>query len=221
MSKFLFFLATLFMTTSLFAQLKVDKWNISGEISLPSGRANPAFRNYLNGLVNIHPRLAYKPLKNWYVALGPRYMYYTIAEFKVPQKINGGMHQFGGDIEWGWSKWQSPNFGIEFGVKVGVSQQVFVTDLTRISGIQKVTSMYTEPAFAIILLADEAIAYRWTLGYLISGYDLKPWQLGFNTMGGYTAADLNKPCQSLMVGFGITYYLGNTRSDVYIDDNFE
>lgn len=210
--------ALCFFTLFAHGQLSKDVWSITGELSLPSGRSNPAFRNYLNGLINVHPKIAYKPVEHWYVALGPKYMYYTISEYKVPQKINGGMHVVGGDLEVGWTKWQGPHFGIEFGVKTGVVSQLFVTDITRETGIQRVNCIYTEPTLSLILLADEAVAYRWIVGYNISGYHFKPYHLGFDTMDGYTDSDLNKPAQSLLVGFGMTYYFGNKRSDVFIDD---
>jgi hypothetical protein len=213
------------LVTSLtaFSQIGNDKLNVTMELTLPSGRANPAFRAYMNGLVNVQPKLQYKFAKDWFVAFGPKYSYFTISEFKIPDpyKTRGGAHTYGGFVEAGWAKWQSPRFGIEFGVKTGVAQTAFVTGLTRESGIQYVTAMYVEPTFSLVLAADEAVAYRWIVGYNISGYNFQPYHIGLGTMGGYSSDDLNTMTQSLIVGFGMSYYFKNQRSDVFIDTGLE
>jgi hypothetical protein len=203
------------------AQIGNDKLNVTMELTLPSGRANPAFRAYLNGLVNVQPKLQYKFAKNWFIAGGPKYSYATVSEFKVPQKTNGGAHTYGGFMEVGWAKWQSRYFGIEFGVKMGAAQTVFITDLTRATGIQRITAPYVEPTFSLVLAADEAVAYRWIVGYNISGYKFKPYQLGMTTNGGFDDSDLNSFSQSIVVGFGMSYYFHNQRSNVFIDNGNE
>jgi hypothetical protein len=202
--------------TTIFSQIGDDKLNVTMELTLPSGRANPAFRAYLNGLVNAQPKLQYKFAKDFFVAAGGKYSYYTISEFKVPKKTNGGAHTYGGFIEVGYQKWQTERFGIEFGVKAGVAQSVFVTGLTRETGIQWVTAGYLEPTFSLILASDEAVAYRWIVGYNISGYAFQPYHVGMPTMGGYKPEDLSSPAQSLLVGFGMSYYFGNERTDTDI-----
>lgn len=199
-------------------QIGNDKLNITMELTLPSGRANAPYRAYLNGLINAQPKVQYKFAKQWFAAAGPKYSYYTISEFKVPQKTNGGAHTYGGFVELGWQSWQTPRLAIEIGVKTGVAQTSFVTGLTRQTGIQRVTSMYVEPTFSLVLASDEAVAYRWIVGYTMSGYDFKPYMIGLQTNGGYTQSDFNTFTQSLIVGFGMSYYFHNQRADPYIDE---
>lgn len=199
-------------------QIGNDKLNVTMELTLPSGRANAPYRAYLNGLINVQPKLQYKFAKQWFAAVGPKYSYYTISEFKVPTKTTGGAHTYGGFVELGWQSWQTPRLALEFGVKTGVAQTAFVTGLTRQTGIQHVTSMYVEPTFSLVLASDEAIAYRWIVGYNISGYGFKPYMIGLQTNGGYTQSDFNKLSQSLIVGFGMSYYFHNQRADPYIDE---
>lgn len=197
-----------------------DRLNVTMELCLPSGRANPAFRSYLNGLVNVQPKVQYKVLTNWYVAAGPKYSYYTVSEFKVPKKTNGGAHTYGAFLEAGWQKWQTERFALEIGVKGGVAMTDFVTGLTREAGTpQRVTAMYVEPTLSLILASDEAVAYRWIIGYNISGYDFKPYHIGQVSDGGYKPEDLNKPSQSLLVGFGMSWFFGNQRADPFIEEH--
>lgn len=201
------------------AQIGNDKLNITMELTLPSGRANAPYRAYLNGLVNVQPKLQWKFAQDWFGAFGPKYSYYTVSEFKVPEKMNGGAHTYGAFVELGWHKWQNERLAIEIGCKTGLAQTAFVTTLTREIGIQRVTAMYVEPTFSLILASDEAIAYRWIMGYNISGYDFKPYHLGLQTNGGYKIEDFNKPSQSFIIGFGMSYYFGNKRSDPFLDEN--
>jgi len=193
--------------------IRNDKLHVTLEAALPSGRANPAYRQYLNGLITFQPKLQYKFAESWYVAGGARYSYATVSEFKVPVKTRGGEHVVGGFLEAGWCSWQSERFGLEFGIKGGLAQHYFITDLTRETGIEKLTALYIQPTFSFILASDEAVAYRWIVGYCIDGYDFKPFHLGMETNGGFTSDDLNKPSQALLVGFAFSWYFGNERSE--------
>jgi len=195
-----------------YSQIGNDKLNVTIEAALPSGRANAAYRNYLNGLVSVQPKLQYKFAKAWYGAVGLRYSYYTVSEYKVPKKTNGGENTFGGYVEAGWNKWVGERIGLEIGVKTGVSQHIFTTGLTKETGIQYVTAMFVQPTISFILASDEAVAYRWIIGYNIDGYDFKPYHIGQTSNGGYQPADFNKPSQSFLVGFAFSYYFGNPRS---------
>lgn len=209
----------LFAGKPAYSQLGKDTWGITGELMLPSGLASKPFRAYLNGLVNVHPKIVYKPLKNWYVAAGPKYMYYTVSEFKLPVKTRGGMHAFGGGVEFGYMKWIGEQFAFEVGVKGGGMQHVFQTGL--LENPKKLLAAYVEPAFTFIIAADEAVSYRWTLGYNFMGFQLMPDHLGLNTNGGYTMEEYEVGAQSLVIGFGMTYYFGNQRSNTFIDDGDE
>lgn len=209
-------LLLLLVGNSAYSQIEDDKLNVTMELTLPSGRANPAYKAYLNGLVNVQPKFQYKFAKNFFVAAGPKYSYYTISEFKVPVKMNGGAHTYGGFIETGMHRWSTERLALELSCKVGVAQTAFVTDLTRETGIQRVTAMYVEPTFSFVLASDEAVAYRWILGYNFSGYNFQSYHVGLETNGGYTPEDFDQLTQSIIVGFGMSYYFGNERTDLEI-----
>jgi hypothetical protein len=231
------FLVVLFILSSVSysnAQIENDKWSITGELMLPAGMGNKMFKNYLNGLVYAHPKIQYKPFKHWYVAFGPKYMYYKVNQFRIPfepgvsndsvsnhQKVysmTGGMHVLGGDIELGWTSWVGPRLGLEFGVRGGIAQHWFMTSGTRKYGKQEVVAAYIEPLVSIILASDEAVAYRWIVGYNFTGYQFTGTRVGSTSSGGYTEKDLRAPTQSIFVGFAISLYFNNQRSDVFLDE---
>lgn len=236
MKKIAVLVVVLISTFSSRAQnlIENDKWNITGEISLPMGMANKMFRNYLNGLVNVQPRIQYKPFKHWYIAAGPRYTYYKVNEYKIPfepgvsdnQVVNnkkvlsmrGGMHVLGGNVELGWTSWVAPRLGVELGVRLGVANHQFITTGTKNYGSQQVTAGYVEPAFSMVLASDEAVAYRWIVSYNFAGYRFNGNRIGSTTSGGYSEADLRAPTQTLTIGFAMSLYFNNKRSDVFLDE---
>ncbi|HRP53093.1 MAG TPA: hypothetical protein PLI97_06250 [Fluviicola sp.] len=217
------------------AQIQNDKWNITGELMLPAGMANKMFRNYLNGLIYAHPKIQYKPIKHLYIAFGPKYMYYKTNPYKIPfepgvsndsvsnhkkvYSMLGGMHVLGGDVEVGWTSWVGPRFGIELGVRAGVAHHWFTTSGTKKYGKQEVTAVYVEPLLSLVLASDEAVAYRWVVGYNFTGYKFNGNRIGSTSSGGYKPEDLKAPTQSLFVGFAISFYFNNQRSDVFLDEN--
>jgi hypothetical protein len=198
--------------------IEQNKFFVTLEAALPSARSNAPYRQYLNGLISFQPKLQYKFAGDLYGAVGLRYQYSTISEFKVPEKMTGGEHVVGGYLEAGWSSWQTERFGVELGVKAGMGTHLFITDSTRITGQQNVNAFYLQPTLSLILASDEAVAYRWIIGYGIDYFNFQPSNLGIDTQGGFSDADLKKNSQSIIVGFAFSWYFGNKRSDEYIND---
>lgn len=235
--KYLFLVLLFILSKNSFSQIGNDKWNITGELMLPASMGNKMFRSYMSGLVYAHPKIQYKPLKQMYIAFGPKYMFYRVNEFRVPfepnvsndsvfdhQKVysmRGGMHVLGGDVEVGWTNWLAPRFALEIGVRAGVAHHWFKTTGTKVYGKQEVTAFYVEPLMSLVLAADEAVAYRWVFGYNFTGYQFNGSRIGSTQSGGYKPEDLKAPTQSLFVGFAISYYFKNQRSDVFISGEGE
>jgi hypothetical protein len=128
------------------------------------------------------------------------------------------MHVLGGDVELGWTSWVAPRLGLELGVRAGIANNQFITTGTKAYGSQQVTCGYIEPAFSIVLTSDEAVAYRWIVSYNFSGYKFNGSRIGSTSTGGYTAGDLKAPTQTLSIGFAMTLYFNNTRTDVFLDE---
>lgn len=206
-------LLALFCGSSLFGQIQKDRLNVTIEACLPSDHDNDPYRAYMAGVITFQPKLQYKFYKDFYVAGGLRYTYMGVAETRVPQHMIGGEHIYGGYIEAGWSSWQGERFGVELGIKAGYAHHTFVTDSTKVHGYTQLNAPYVMPQLSLILSADEAVAYRWIIGYNFDLYRFHPSMLGLTTNGGYDTHSMRKSTQSIVVGFAFTWYFGNERSE--------
>ncbi len=210
-----------FLSMNSYAQVKSDRWSITGELMLPSGTFSKPFKNYLNGLVMVRPAIQYKFSKSLFVGFAPRYSYYTISEYKVPEKMTGGMHSIGADLEFGYQYQATDRWAFQFAARAGYATQLYRTDSTRANGISpSSTGVFVEPFVSILLSSDEAVSYRWIFGYSFSGNSFDPQKLGMDNFGGFKPEDFKGPQQSIIVGFGITYYFGNERSDTDLDEDW-
>lgn len=207
-----------FQVNTIYSQMGKDQWSLTIDATLTSGVSSKLYKNYLNGLINTQPKLTYKFKNSLFLAAGVKYAYYTISEFKIPTKTTGGLHTYGGYLEFGFNQWKTEYFGIEAGVKVGYAEHQFITGLTRISGPQKVQAMYFMPCFSLILRADEATSWRWIFGYNVDCYQFKTVHIGIPNDNTYSTRDRKGPAESIVVGFGFTRHFGeNKRTDVDID----
>lgn len=186
----------------------VPKHSFNLEVALPNSMTNEAFQDNLQGLVNVAPFYQYALKNGIAFGLGVRYGYYTVNEFRVPQPVSGGLHMASAFIKTGWEKFHNERFGTDLSVKVGYTQNYFLTDRNDTLGInpQQVDTWYIEPTVGFILTADEVTSYRLFLGYGFQGFKYHPSQLGLTAVGGYTPKELNKTTSYLLVGFGFTYY---------------
>lgn len=211
----------LIVSFTTFSQIKNERWSITGELILPSGTLSKPYKNYLNGLVYARPTIQYRLPSNIFFGLAPRYSYYTIAEYKVPEKMTGGMHTIGGDLELGYVYKASEKWSIQFSSRFGYATQLYRTDSTRANQIKPSSSgLIVEPIVSFILASDEAVCYRWIFGYSFSNNAFSPEKLGMDNYGGFKTTDFRGPQQSILVGFGISYFFGNERSDTDLDEDW-
>ena len=189
-------------------QAFVPKHSFNLEVALPNSMTNGAFQDNLQGLVNVTPFYQYALKNGLAFGLGVRYGYFTVNEFRVPQPVSGGLHMASAFIKTGWEKFHTERFGTDLSIKVGYTQNYFLTDRNDTLGInpQQVNTWYVEPTVGFILTADEVTSYRLFLGYGFQGFDYHPDQLGLTAVGGYTPEELDKMSTYLLVGFGFTYY---------------
>lgn len=220
--RFTVFLFTLMLSFISLSQIKNERWSISGELILPSGTISKPYKNYLNGLIYVRPSIQYRLPSNVFFGIAPRYSYYTIAEYKVPEKMTGGMHTIGGDLELGYVYKASERWSIQFSSRIGYGTQLYRTDSTRANQIKPSSSgVIVEPIVSFILASDEAVCYRWIFGYSFSNNSFSPDKLGMDNYGGFTLSDFKGPQQSILVGFGISYFFGNERMDTELDEDWE
>jgi hypothetical protein len=190
------------------AQQIEPKHTFNVEIGLPNGMVNEAFGNIMQGLVNVAPYYQFCLKKHIAFGAGLRYAYFGVNQFRVPQKTLGGMHSLGAFFKVGHEKYYTEKFSADLGVKVGYTQNYFVTNRNDSLGQNpyQVNSILVEPTMELSLQADDQVAYSLVISYAFHGFGFKPNMIGLETFGGYDPADFNKPTSYLTVGFGFTYY---------------
>ncbi len=194
------------------AQSITPKFTYNVELCLPVAMTNRPFNDFMQGLVGVSTYGQYSFPFHLNVGAGVRYSYFTINEFSVPSPVFGGVHSGSAFLKVGWDKFHTEQLASDFGLKVGYSQTFFDTDLNKKAGVNpiQIGSSYAEFTSALILAANENSSYRWIIGYGMQGFGFSPQHIGLETNGGYDPAGFKKITTYLVVGFGYTYYFGNS-----------
>ncbi len=184
------------------------------ELGLPNGFVNAPFKNIMQGVVYVSPMYQYTLRSGLMFGAGVHYSYFNINQFRINQKISGGMHNGAAFIKLGHEKFWTPSLATDIGVKAGFAQTAFVTDTLKSMGItyNLKQSAYIEPHIGICLAADVNASFRLTIGYAFYGFGYKPWDIGINSDLGYSASELNKVSSYLIVGFGYSRYFNGKKS---------
>ena len=184
------------------------------ELGLPNGFINAPFKNIMQGVVYVSPMYQYTLRSGLMFGAGVHYSYFNINQFRINQKISGGMHNGAAFIKLGHEKFWTPSLATDIGVKAGFAQTAFVTDTLKNMGItyNSKQSAYIEPNIGICLAADVNASFRLTIGYAFYGFGYKPWDIGINSDLGYSASELNKVSSYLIVGFGYSRYFNGKKS---------
>ncbi len=194
-----------------FAQINDVRHTYNIELSLPNAMTNKAYEDMMQGLVNASTYYQYTFKNGLNLGAGVRYSYFTINEFRVPEPVSGGLHSGAAFVKFGWQKFLNETLAIDAGIKAGYNQNYFLTNLNDSLGVNplQINSIYVEPAFSLILVADERTSYRFYLGYGVQDYKFLPSMLGLSTNGGYVGDKVKSKSSYLLFGFGFSYYFSN------------
>jgi hypothetical protein len=197
------------------------KHSFTIELGLPNSVSNKLFRDIMQGLVHVSPYYQYAMKNGIAFGIGGRYSYFAINEFRVPSKVYGGNHSYGGFIKFGHEKFYSPLFALDIGVKLGFNQNTYYSDLLRSKDIDQINkpSFYAEPTLGLILASSEVDTYRLTLGYSFLGYSFKQSDIGFDEMIdiGYSEGDKIPKSTFFTIAFGYTHHF-NGKTTAGFDD---
>lgn len=185
------------------------KHSFSLELGLPVMTSNKASQSMMMGLINFAPFYQFTLQNHLSFGAGVNYSYFRANEFKVPQKVIGGVHNVGAFVKIGHEQFHSMRFGTTAALKLGYAQSYFTTDLNRQKNNGEsvaIDGVYVEPNFGLVLTAGEFISYCFVVGYAFQGYKFKTSHLGIDSQGGFSAADYNRGTQFMTFGFGFTYY---------------
>ena len=218
----LFFVHCFFILNSANGQGIIEpKHSFTLELGLPNTFTNKAFREIMQGLVHVSPYYQFAFKNGIALGVGGRYSYFAINEFRVPSKVFGGNHSFGGFVKIGHEKFYSELFAIDAGVKIGYAQNLFYSDLLRSREIDLISksSIYIEPIIGFVLASSESDTYRFSIGYSFFNNSFKPWDIGYEEGNeiGYTSKELSPISSFLTVGFGYTHHF-NGKASVGFDE---
>lgn len=182
-------------------------------VGLPNGTRNKPFEKILRGIVDVNPYYQYSLPNSIVFGVGFRFTHYSINEFRVPEPLDGVMNSYGGFLKFGYEKFYSTRFAMDFSVKVGYNWHVLSTDLNKKlnGGPNRFDSGFVEPTVGFIVSATEHSSYRLTIGYTFQGYAFSLDRMGTLMNGGYEQAELSKATQFITFGLGYTYYFGNKK----------
>ncbi len=197
-----------------FGQVIEPDYTFNVELGLPNSFVNKPFKDIMQGLVSVEPYLEYHFKSNLTTGVGLRYSYFAVNEFKVPIPVYGGMHSGGAFIKVGWNKFHNPRFATDVAIKVGYTQNYFVTDRndTLNQNPYQVNAAFVEPTIGFILTADEVSSYRFFISYGFQGFRFRPEMIGLETLAGYDKREYERGSSFLVVGFGYTYYFNQQKS---------
>lgn len=186
----------------------IPKHSFTIELGLPVPTSNKPFQSIMQGFVRLSPYYQFTLKNHLAFGVGANYNYFKVNQFRVPEKVSGGVHIAGGFVKVGYEKFHSMRFGTDFGVKLGFNTNQFVTDsnATNLGGAYVVNTYFVEPTIGLILTSGEFTSYRFVVGYNYQGNDFNTQNLGINSTGGYKESDLSKKTQFMTFGFGFTYY---------------
>jgi hypothetical protein len=208
MTKGLFISFFLLIFVSVNAQISEPKHTFNIELGLPNSFTNKPFKSIMQGLVSLEPYYQYAFKNHLIVGGGLKYSYFAVNEFKVPKKVYGGMHCGGVFAKVGWEKFHSDHFATDVSIKMGYTQNYFVTDLNDsiAGGPIQINAAYLEPCVGLILTADEFSSYRLVIGYSFQGFAFRPDMIGLESFGEYEPKELSPVSTALIIGFGYTHY---------------
>lgn len=184
------------------------------ELGLPNGFTNGPFRNIMQGLVYVSPMYQYTMKNGISLGAGIHYSYFNINQFRINQKIYGGMHNGAGFFKIGFEKFWTPSFASDLSLKIGGVQSAFITDTLKAQGItyRSTFSPYLEPNLGLCLASDVNASFRLTIGYAFYGFGFNPGFLGLESDLGYSVTELKKTSSFLIVGFGYSRYFNGKKS---------
>jgi len=219
---FLFFKFILLLTISfpLFSQSIEPDDSFTLEIGLPNAFTNRANKDIMQGLVCIAPQYQYASKSGFAFGLGLHYTYFNVNQFRVNEKVYGGIHSGAAYIKFGHEKFWGEKFGTDIGVKVGYLESYSNTNLLREKEIRfvRTQALVIEPTIAFVLASDVNASYRLIVSYPFYGYSFTPEMIGVSSNSGYTKSELSKSNSFLTIGFGYTFYFNGKKSSSSDDD---
>ncbi|PWH86537.1 hypothetical protein [Brumimicrobium oceani] len=203
---------SIILVTGFTTQAQVDfapKSSFKVEVGLPNNASNFAFRDLMQGLVVVTPSFQHTLDNTLTFAVGLRYGFFNVNEFKNNIDMTGGVHLAGVFGKIGQEKFYG-NFGIDYGIRFGYSANIFDTNINEVKLGKPLVedAAFIEPTLGLSLMATERTSFRLALGYAIHDFVFSPNQMGMEKFSGIKDSKLDSRTSYFTIGFGYSYYFG-------------
>ena len=231
--KIYFLIMIYFLSMHSLSAQKIDPDDsFTFELCLPNAMANKPFREIMQGVVSASPYYQYTLKNSLSFGIGVNYSYYAINQFRVTQKIIGGMHQGAAFFKLGHEKFWTERLGTDLGVKIGYAEQFILSDLLKSQDItyRRIQGIFVEPTVSFVITSDVNSSYRFVVGFPFYNFKFQPWTIGegswvystsssddTNTPGVYEESTTRSNARSFTVGFGYTYYFNGKKSEPWLE----
>lgn len=189
------------------------------ELGLPIAQTNPAFKEFIQGVVYTHINYQYRFLGNDkfspIAGIGISSNYLDVANYKIVGLNQGGLFSYGGNLKLGAEIIHDENKVVDYHVKLGY----FLMDSKNKQGLadvqfsNKFQHFFIEPGVNFTLMIDEYQGFSFNVSYTFRDMKFNAHHLMLSELPGYVNAGLGGISGHLNFGFGYTLYL-NKRSSI-------
>ena len=181
------------------------------DIGLPAtleAATNGAFRDLMQGLLNVSPSYQYTFPMSLSVALGGRYTLFNVNEFKNNFNLSGNLHIIGGFAKVGREKFYG-KLGVDYGLKVGYTRNYSATSICmeETGKASYDEAIFVEPIFSLSYMVDEKNAFTlFNLAYTFHGFRFTPETVCVDVFPGISEDRQRLRTSYLTFGFGYAHY---------------
>jgi hypothetical protein len=195
------------------AQTITPRSSFQVNVGLPVNTTNKPFKGIMQGLINASTHFQYTLDNTLCFGLGVNYTYFTLNEFKVTEKIKGGVQMGSLFAKVGQEKFHTSNFGTDVGIKAGYNFSFFNSDslISQGNRYQTIGNFYIEPQVGIMLTMDENTTIKLAVGYVFQDFGFQPSYMGLSSNNGFDPSNFNRSTQYLTIGFGYAHYFKNRK----------
>lgn len=194
------------------------KHGLKIELGLPIAQTNPAFKEFIQGVVYTHINYQFRFLGNDkfspIAGIGISSNYLDVANYKIVGLNQGGLFSYGGNLKLGAEIIHDDNKVVDYHVKLGY----FLMDsknkqgLTDIPFSNKFQHFFIEPGVNFTLMIDEYQGFSFNVSYTFRDMKFNEHHLMISELPGYANANLRGITGHLNFGFGYTLYLNKQKN---------
>jgi hypothetical protein len=189
------------------------KHGLKIELGLPIAQTNPAFKEFIQGVVYTHINYQYRFLGNDkfspIAGIGISSNYLDVANYKIVGLNQGGLFSYGGFGKVGLEVIHDENKIVDYHVKMGYFFMDSRNKQTpnNIAFSSSHQHLFIEPGVNFSLMLDDRQGVSFNVSYTLRDMRFRSFHLMIPELPGFVGANLNGLTGHINFGFGYTLYL--------------